>query len=367
MYSKENIYKNTGQFDRVVSVSFRFNSDSYRKYGSYIVGKFYYTPSERSEIQRIIENPNHENTHGLIKFIASDSPKLSTENKDYLKFDGLESSDIVEVLGFNTSAENQFMKTDIRELPKPITIKSPFTEEDEADNMILWLNNQRLNNGYKLIQEERNQHNAILYRKYENLITKPEEVALFRDEITGKIKPELNYYYLNSKFEHGTINDDEFEELKELINQKATEKVLIIKKELEKSSQKWKQLAIDKQAALRILIAMATHFETHRLTSAKNPVWWDFERFVHIFMRHVSETKIGERFEIKTAFQYKAKDIKSLIKIVLDICDKEIAEHFEKKPGIEFKRQGERAVYFDGDYYSFRIDKDGKLMTFHKN
>lgn len=366
MYTKENIYKNTGQFDKVVSVSFRFGSDSYKKYGSYIVGKFYYTPNERLEIQKIISNHNYEQTHGLIKFIASDSPELSREDKDYLKFDGLESSDIVEVLGFNNPAENKYIKTETRDLPKTITIKSPFTEDD-AEDMMLWLNDQRLKNGYKLIEEERNQHNAILYRKYENKTTKPEEIALFKNPKTGEIKPEIKYHYLNSKFLYGIIKDDELEELKSLINQQAKEKVQIINKELEKSSEKWKQMGIDEKAALTTLVQIATHFETHRLTSGKTPVWWDFERFIHIFMRHVSETKIGERNQIKTVFQYRLKDIKNLIKIVLKIAEKEINEHFENKPGIEFKRQGDRAIYFDGDYYSFRINKDGKLMTFHKN
>ncbi|MGV3460256.1 MAG: hypothetical protein ACO1N9_07360 [Flavobacterium sp.] len=366
MYTKENIYKNTGQFDKIVSVSFRFNSESYNKYGSYIVGKFFYTPNERAEIQKVIDDPNHAQTHGLIKFIVSPSPEVSPENKEYLKLDGLNSSDIVEILGFNAPAENKFIKTETRDLPKPITIKSPFTDDD-ADDMMLWLNDQRLKNGYKLIKEERDQHNAILYRKYEHKITKPEEIALFRDSETGEIKPELNYYYLNSKLENGTISDQELEELKKLLDQKAKEKVQIIKKELERSSEKWKQMGIDEKTALANLVQMSLHFEPHRLTSGKIPIWWDFERFVHIFMRHVSETKIGERFEIKTVFQYRLKDIKSLIKIVLEIAEKEIMEHFEAKPGIEFKRQGERAIYFDGDYYSFRIDKDGKLMTFHKN
>ncbi|MDR7210961.1 hypothetical protein [Flavobacterium piscis] len=367
MYSKENIYKNTGQFDKIVSVTFRFNSDSHKKYGPYIVGKFYYTPKERAENQHIVNNPNHEHTHGLIKFIASDSPEISHENKEYLKFDGLETSNIIEILGFNAPAENKFIKTELRDLPTPMTINSSFTKEDDADDMMLWLNNQRLKNGYKLIKEEMNQHNAILYRKYENRIIKPEEIALFRDSKTSQIKPELNYYYLNSKLEHGTITDEELEELKKLIDQNAVDKIQIIKQELEKSSEKWKKMGIDQKAALSILVQFAIHFETHRLTSGKIPIWWDFERFVHIFMRHVNETKIGERFEIKTVFQYRLKDIKSLIKIVLGIAEKEINRHFDTKPGIEFKRQGERGIYFDGDYYSFRIDKDGKLMTFHKN
>lgn len=366
MYTKEEIYRQTAQFDKIVSATFQLNSDSYKKYGSYIVGKFYYTPNERAEMQSVIRNPNHKQTHGLIKFLASDSPKISAENKEYLRFDGLDSSDIIEILRFNAPEENKFVKTDTRDLPKPMMINSPF-KDDDADDMMLWLNNQRLNNGYKLIKEERDQHNAILYRKYENKITKPEEVFLFIDESTGEIKPELKYYYLNSKFEHDTITDKELEELKSLIDQKAKDKVEIIKKELERSSEKWKQMGIDEKVALGIIVQMSIYFETHRLTSGKIPVWWDFERFVHIFMRHVSETKIGERFEVKTVFQYRLKDIKSLIKIVLKIAEEEINVHFESKPGIEFKRQGERAIYFDGDYYSFRIDKEGKLMTFHKN
>ena len=83
-------------------------------------------------------------------------------------------------------------------------------------------------------------------------------------------------------------------------------------------------------------------------------------------MRHVDETQVGERFEIKTVFQYKLNDIRDLIKIVLEKTEKEINEHFEKNSEKDFFRIGERSVYYNGDFYSFHIEKSGRLMKFHK-
>lgn len=363
-YSTETIYKNTGQFDKIVVVTFKFNSESFKRYGNYIVGKFYYTPKERTNIQQIIDSEN-SHTDGLVKFVASDSPKLSKENVDELAFSGLLASDIIEILQFEEVVENKFIKKDIRELPEPIKINSPFTEEDEED-LMLWLNGQRLKTSYRLIPEERHRHNAVLFRKNEKAITKPEEVALFKDLNTGEIKPELKIYYLESKFKYDKLSDDELTELKKLYEKKAGEKIEILSKELKKSSERWKEIGINYTTGVKILLHLSTNFETQRITNGKFPVWWDYEKFLHIFMRHVNETQVGERFGSKTVFQYKLKDIKDLIKIVLGKVEEEIIEHFMTKPGKDFIRIGERSVYYNGDYYSFHIDKNGRLMTFHK-
>ena len=364
-YTKESIYKYSGQYDKIVVVTFDWNSDSYRKYGEYIVGYFYYTPKERIAIQKLIEEKVESSTHGFVKFKPSESPKLSDINITELDKKGLLTSDIIEILQFSHLEENKFSKTEKRALPEPMIIKSPFTNEDEEDLMI-WLNNQRLKSGYKLIPEEINKHNAVIFRKYEQEIRKSDNLYDFIDITTGEIKPELKYYYLQSKFYHDELAEVELEEFKSLINQRAQDKVEILGNELKKSTEHWNQIGINYEKGVSILVHLITNFETQRITNVKFPIWWDLEKFLHIYMRHVDETQVGERFEIKTVFQYKLNDIRDLIKIVLEKTEKEINEHFEKNSEKDFFRIGERSVYYNGDFYSFHIEKSGRLMKFHK-
>ena len=77
--------------------------------------------------------------------------------------------------------------------------------------------------------------------------------------------------------------------------------------------------------------------------------------------------QIGDRFQVKTRFQYKLKDIKSLLKIIIDKLTPEINQHFEQHPDKDFKRQGSMSYYYNGDYYAIHIRADGLLLTFYKN
>ncbi len=89
--------------------------------------------------------------------------------------------------------------------------------------------------------------------------------------------------------------------------------------------------------------------------------------FYIFFIRHVTEVQVGDRFQDKTRFQYQLKDIKSLLKIILEKLTPEINQHFEQHPDKDFGRQGSMSYYYNGDYYAIHIRADGLLMTFYKN
>ena len=97
-YSIEDIYKFSGQFDKMASVSFYNNSDAFNKYGSYVTGTFYYTPDERVELQGIINQGEYERNDGLVKIQISHSKELTNEQKNELKYNGINASDISEIL-----------------------------------------------------------------------------------------------------------------------------------------------------------------------------------------------------------------------------------------------------------------------------
>lgn len=365
-YSQEEVYKYSGQFDKVVTVSFRFGSDTRNKYGDFITGKFYYTPKERADLENVIAVEELPKTDGLIKFAVGNGLNELTEQQiGDLRFEGVLASDIIEILQFSQPVENEFSKSDIRNLPDPITINSNLSDVDEEE-MMLWLNSQRLKSGYKLIPEEINRHNGIILRKYEDRMP-IEDLKNFKNVETGEIKPELKYHYLNSKYYKDLLSDEEKIEFENTIKEEADQKIKILGKELQKSQEKWKAVGIDYKQALAWLIHFSSDFRPERLTHGEIPVWWDYENLLHIYMRHVSETQIGERFESKTVFQYKFRDIKTVIETVLKKNEKEIIEHFKNNPDRDFRRVGEQSVYYKGDYYVVHISPTGQLRTFYKN
>ncbi|MBU2061119.1 MAG: hypothetical protein KKH44_04625, partial [Bacteroidetes bacterium] len=94
-------------------------------------------------------------------------------------------------------------------------------------------------------------------------------------------------------------------------------------------------------------------------------IYLNFERFLHIYIRHVTETQIGDRFKGKTVFQYKFDDIIRIISLIMDVASKDIQDHFKNQPESNYRRMGKRSIYFDGHYYRIEISSNGSLLTFH--
>lgn len=112
------------------------------------------------------------------------------------------------------------------------------------------------------------------------------------------------------------------------------------------------------------LLAIAYRFEDEVLLSWSKSIWWDLERFLHIIIRHTSDLQNG-KYKEKTTFQYEFPNIRELIKSVIISVEKEIEEEFKANPNKNFKRQGKRAIYFNGNYYRVEIEPSGRLLTFH--
>jgi uncharacterized protein YaiE (UPF0345 family) len=64
MYSIEEVYKYTGQYDKVASVSFSLGSESQRTFGNYIIGVFKYSKSERESLEVKMRSSPDEKTYG---------------------------------------------------------------------------------------------------------------------------------------------------------------------------------------------------------------------------------------------------------------------------------------------------------------
>jgi hypothetical protein len=363
-YSTEAIYYYSGQFDKIVSVTFGYGTKSRELYGDFVTAEFYYIKDERIEFEKRLKQTPVPSTDGYVKLVVL-VEKLDDEKKKRLQTEGVLASDIVSISQFNEPDENKFTKEEIKELPKPLEIKVDLSDFDN-DSSVLWLNDTRIKNGFKLIPEEVHEHNAVLYKLYKDKFKKEDFERVFIDSTTGEVHKRIYYHYLKDSFLKGKITDAQKDEFSEIIKERTGERADILKKELQRSTDKFKELGINYAVAINRIYQITMLFEDERLTHNRFPVWWDYERLIHIYLRHVEGMQVGEKFEEKTVFQYKLRDIKRLVEIVLEKVDDEIQKHFLENKDQDFKRHGTMAVYYNGDYYNIDIGQDGRLMTFYK-
>lgn len=357
------IYKNIGQYKNICNVTFKEGSSSYQKFGSDILGEFFYTRSERKRLQEKLGLNDDKDCDGNIKFIAY-SNEMPTEIKKELEIHGFYSRDVNRII-YDTEKKNQYLRREIRTLPEPIHIEYNSSDFDEIDTL-LWLKNKRRELGLNLTHFEMEKERA--YRIILNHFELPEGDIPneYIDSITGQLKTAIRYFVLKYKFVNKLSSGKEYEEFLKMMDEKAKEDSIILTKELNRVTGKLKRIALECKKELNILINLVSSFEPERLSITQVPVWWNLERFLHIFMRHVTEVKIGEKITKSNVFQYNFNDIKRLLKIIIEKLSPEINQHFNKFPNKDFKRHGEMSVYYEGDYYAIHIRKDGLLMTFYK-
>jgi hypothetical protein len=125
------------------------------------------------------------------------------------------------------------------------------------------------------------------------------------------------------------------------------------------------ELAVKYGDKIENLEKICLNFNEQVLLFGDKLIYLDFERFIHIYSRHVTETLISDTYAGKTVFQYRFEDIMQLISVVLDSAYNEIQDHYKTNSDKPFRRMGSRSIYFDGNYYRVEIDENGRLITFH--
>lgn len=362
-YSLEDIYGSCGRYNYTAHVEFIPNTECYILYGKYLVGVFVYTRDECKEFEKSIAFGPTPRTHGFIKF-EDLLKKLDNDLRTNLLNVGFPTSEIMRLTYYPTGDRYSFASRETKELPKPIKIDVDFSDTD-VDSFSIFMYEKKIESGYVLCPFENYHYLALLLDKHGESMDKEEYNQLFVDPATGDLNSYVYYYYLKNKYLKGRASALEEKWFKQMNERRTKKRVEILHRELRKASLNIKNLEKRYQRALLQLIKISAIFEGLNLTNTKYPIWLDYERFIHIFSRHVSENQIGERFSDKTSFQYDYASIIRLIKIVLALVNDEISEHFSQEEKRSFKRHGKKAVYYQGDYFVIDIDANGRLMTFY--
>ncbi len=363
-FSYEELYSMYGQYDTFISIVFHRESDSYNNFGSTLMGGINYTLQERTEIESTLKKEEVPRTEKHIRFIPSELEKLSTEQIEFLDKTGFLCSDVFEVSSVNLPRKNRFIERKKKEIPNTINIEIDSRDWQDLNRITFGFLNSRFEKGNPLSPNEINQFLGLReYYKKSNQTDPFKELAYKEDKVT--LKDEVRFYELKSKFDDLVINEDEMKEFAQQIISKHSKREHLINKELQKSTEKLKQLSDKFGDQIENLNSICHKYEERIMLFGEKLIFLNFERFLHIFIRHATETQIGDRFQGKTVFQYKFDDVIRIISLVMDVASNDIQEHFKNHPESNYRRMGKRSIYFDGHYYRVEIDADGSLLTFH--
>ncbi|MBS1501363.1 MAG: hypothetical protein JST32_04835 [Bacteroidetes bacterium] len=359
LFSIEDMFRLVGQYDKYVVVKFYRTSEAYKKYGAEIHGNIIYGLKLRNTLTDAIAVENYDRTDGniLLAISGNDPSKIQQ-----LKTEGFLASEIYAISTFNDDPEVvAYKKEGKKEIPNTITIpfESGSFDLPRMENMITsW----KFGDNSKIFDHE-------LLRYYTNQLIIGEVVA---DDIKKKyllndqsdFKEQVLVQMYSYGFHHDLLNQQQKNHFNTILKQRGDRRWAILKKDLgitEKVFQTFKFTYPEEYLTARTML-IGFHDETLTSTSSQYPIYWDEERFIHIYGRHYVDYFVNFSTYKGTHFQYTYKDIRRLICLVLDSLKEPIEAALST--GRRFDKYGDQGYYFNGNYYTLRIDETGRLMTF---
>lgn len=362
-FSYEEIYSMYGQYDSFISLEFKPGSEAYEKLGKLLMGTFKYTLKQRENLEQRLKSKKISRSSKRITFESSLlHNNFTEEQKKYLEEIGIKNADICSISSYIEPRQNIFLQKGKKEIPNQIEIKVDWDAKD-AYLTKLGFYKSRLSNGAILTGIENNDYYALRLYFEKDTITNEENKFVFNEQ-TKEIKSIIRERYLNIKWcVEGKLSEEENNELKRFWRSHWEKNRNLLTQEIQRSGNTLKTLSPE---LLVKLFGVSCSAEDEVLLPYLKPgIWWDVERFLHIYIRHYADLQPDGRFKNKTVFQYEYEDIKCIICNVIESVEKEIEDWFKHNPNKTFKRIGNQAIYYNGNYYRIDIESSGRLLTFH--
>ncbi|MFC0513166.1 hypothetical protein ACFFGT_03105 [Mucilaginibacter angelicae] len=361
-YAIEEIYDLVGRDDRTASVTFIPGTASYQKFGAYVTVTFLYTQDEREKMDELAKQQGAHSGKVRAEYLVGDlTPELIKE----LQTTGIDADDILDIAYFHAKPKNTFHSQEVRTIKKieiPLEIKPKGGDYD----WIYGFTKKLITDGIGITPKQRNFYLAakLIYEEAE--LTDDEKAEIYAEET--QLREGVEWEYLQIKLMREEITAEETKRLGFLLSEKKKSDQAILDKYLQQvgsSMQKLVQANIDQ--AVTMLLMVQSFKEQKFNVMGKVPVYLDIDGFMHVYMRHVEEMKVNDRFEHKDNFQWATEDVFTVMKKVITSIDEEIQAFFIARPNTRYSRYGNQSVYFEGDYYTLHIELDGRISTFHKN
>ncbi|PVV56289.1 hypothetical protein [Chryseobacterium sp. HMWF035] len=363
-FSSEDLYAMYGQYDKYISIEFHKFSESAKKFGRNISGIIKYLKSEREQFDSLLTQNTTQRTDGLIKIDCDQEKDLTIQQKTELKELGFRSSDVYQILTTNLPKVKSYDQPGRKEIPNTITVNFDPTDFD-TNSAFFWLYGQKVKHGEQLIDDEWARFCAlsIFFDPESQNIDIIKEHSLNPD---GSLKSIVRLYELEAKFNSKIIKPEELSEFNDLLKSRREQRIEAIKYEIKRSTNKKLEVFETEYPEIyKELMKSTVQFQDESLVyfHMEKPIYWDYEGFLHIYLRHCDELAIEGHHETKTKFQYTQEDIKRILKIAIDRLTPQINERL--KEGKDFRLYGDKSLYFNGNHYSLHILETGRVAAFH--
>lgn len=362
-YSIEKIYKLVGKDDCVANLTLKKGSEAFNKYGDMLTVQFVYTQSEREELDKRIQNED-SSTHGRVRAKDLLSQLSEADNKNLLE-NGIESQDIVDIFFLHNIHKNTFHNTEKKVLNKHVI---EFESQPKGGDLgwMYGFHDRLVEQGIKLSPHERDFYLAgKLYFEPQNL-TNQEKQEIY-DE-AGLMRDPIEMEFLDMKRMREEIGKEEEQKLKILKGHNAKKRLMILDSYLKQAGSSFKKLSQENPEQATELLMKVQRFNERRLNvMGKHPIYMNIDSFLHIYMRHVEEFKVNQHFEHKDNFQWNEDDVFLVMGNIIREIEDAYQKFREENPDSRYSKYGTQSIYFQGDYYTFHIDTNGRISTFHKN
>lgn len=362
-FSLERLYQLAGREDRVITVSFRKGTPSEQIWGNSITCCLIYTERERLQMQTRMDKG--ENSYGKARacYLLSG---LSKALVGKLEKEGFDSQDVEEVLvAPNLNPENVYKGEQLRKLN---TIEIPLNPEPPLEELKFAFGalNHFRNDGMIFAPAEYDDYTAL--RLVLGIPLLEEEKAKLFDE-EGRIhNNNVSRLYLLYESRLGVLSEEKQKQQVQLEVERLAERMSILDKRLKEMGYSLDKLKNSNEAVYMHLMLMLCRFNDVRLNAiGKFPIYLDFEGYIHIGLRHITEWQFCDYYAERDKFQLKEEDVVRALKMIVDSINEDYQTIKEARPDFLYRKYGKNSLYLNGDYYMIHIGENGRIENFSKS
>lgn len=354
------IYELVGRDDGVATLSFRKGSSMNVLYPEGVTVSFVYTLTERKQLEENMRSLDNNDTVAAKLLFVDDNNAV---NKDVVEVCVRDITDILYTT--KTDERNKFHSKELRSL-NTLTIPLRKMSKGQDIGWIYAYLKRMKDEGVALIPQEESQLLAYKLICDKDSLTDEEYKLIFNDK--GKVaNKEVAFHFLVWKQQADRIDDKETCLLISIWLEKVEERKAVVDEELRKMGTNYSKLSNDAPNVANFLLRCTKEFHERRYNVVgKHLLYLDFRSFLHIYLRHVNELRINNQFQDRDKFQLRENDVLQVLGLVMCAVNGEYQIWKEKNPNRRFFRAGKMAYYFNGDYYCFDVDPDGRISTFYK-
>jgi len=360
LFHYQDFYELIGKDQYMTTFQLKENSESYIEYGSSVLGVIYYDRKSLDALESSLAT-NGEVSKSNIR-IDCPSRDITKEKKGDLKYSGVNVTDIESISFFPHKRETEKYDTGEKKVPDIIEV------EADLDGMDVDILNQNYlvsknNSGTSLIQYEKEQLIGITLAFNNGRIDSRilNHLGFSESDLQTNLNIWMSLYKVKERRNQLTeIDRKNYTEIKSILS---LERVTKVAKELVNAGLS-NSINGTEGEVLKKIFESVEEFSPSILMHGKNQAYWDLDSYIHIVLGHLKDYQIGN-YRNKTPFPYKADDLKPLIEKVLHRVEGEIEQYLLEKPTNDFTRHGKMAIYYNGDHYHLRINREGRLIQFH--